>query len=326
MKLTFEPYRLELKHSFRLATGVRSHTEVVYVKLEHEGLTTLGESSVPPYLGETVESVLDFLRRIDSNQINLEDLRSTRQYLDELKEGNQAAKAGVEMALIRMAAKRSGQSLFDYLGIEDQPTETSYTIGISNAKELHEKLEEAKEYKIIKLKLGSVDDFALIKAFREKTQKPFTVDVNQGWSDYGKATDLAYYLREAGCLFVEQPFHREDIDAHFRLKEEEILPVYGDESIRGVNEFRDRVEAFDGVVVKLMKTSGPLGAMEILREARERGIKTIMGCMAESSVAVAMARILAPLADFADLDGPLLLKNDPYDLLTYHKGAVRLPE
>lgn len=326
MKLTFEPFRLELKHPFRLATGVRSHTEVVYVKLEHEGLTALGESSLPPYLGETVETVSNFLRRIEPQHINSQDLMSTRVYLDEIAEGNLAAKAGVEMALVSLAAKQKEKGLFEIFDIDDRPITTSYTIGISSPTELDSKLNDAKDFNIIKLKLGSEDDSALIRSFRNKSQKPFTVDVNQGWKDVSEALELSYQLREVGCLFVEQPFRRDDIDAHFRLKEEEILPVFGDESIRGVFEFRDRVEAFDGVVVKLMKTRGPLGTLEILREARERGIKTVMGCMAESSVAVSMARSLAPLADFADLDGPLLLTNDPYGLLSYDHGTVSLSD
>jgi L-alanine-DL-glutamate epimerase-like enolase superfamily enzyme len=322
MKINADPYRIDLKRPFRLATGSRSHTDVVYIHLSSGPLKSVGEASLPPYLGESIESVVAFANSIDPSKLNPENLEGSRSYLDGFLDDNLAAKAGIEMALVSMAANMKQQAVGEFFGITDRPIETSYTIGISEKEEMKEKLAEAAPFKTLKLKLGSADDLALLRTFREMTDKPFSVDVNQGWSSLEKALPIVQLLEEMNCLFIEQPFHAEDIPSHAKLKAATEIPIFADESIKRLKDLREHAAAFDGVVVKLMKSTGPIEAAEMLREAKQLGLKTVMGCMAESSVSVAMARAIAPLADYADLDGPFLIKGDPFDFVRYDKGVI----
>ena len=324
MRIEAEPYRLELKRPFKLAIGTRSHTDVVYIRLTANGLTTVGESSLPPYLGESVDSVLAFANGIDPAKLNPKNLAASKAYLDHFAEGNLAAKAGVEMALVSMAAQMQNQTVGELFDIADRPIKTSYTIGISSKAEIKEKIEEAAPFKTLKLKLGSDDDMELLRNFRELTNKPFSVDVNQGWSNLETAMPIVRLLEEMNCLFIEQPFHATDIASHAKLKTATELPIFADESVKRLKDLKEHADAFDGVVVKLMKSTGPIEAVEMLKEAKRLGLKTVMGCMAESSVSVAMARSIAPLADYADLDGPFLIKGDPYGYVSYNEGLVQL--
>lgn len=324
MKLRSQHVNLELEYPFRLSLGSRSYTDVVYVELTDGDKTGLGECSLPPYLSETVESVLGYFDLVDLDRLNPDNLLESKAYLETFSKGNACAKAGLEMALLRLASQKFERSSADLLCIKDRPVKTSYTIGISEPDELVEKLKRAKDFEIIKLKLGSDDDRRLIREFRRYSDKPFIVDVNQGWQNLRHAIELAELLKKEGCLFIEQPFQKDNLDSHLEFKNKNILPVYADESIQNFEDFRIKVEAFDGIVVKIMKTAGPLDALQLLKEAAKAGKGTVMGCMAESSVSVSMARVLAPLADYADLDGPLLLRNDPYNLLEYHEGLVSI--
>jgi len=326
MKIEAEPYRLELKRPFKLAIGTRNHTEVVYIRLTANGLTTVGESSLPPYLGESVASVLAFAQGIDPTKLNPENLAASKAYLDYFAQGNLAAKAGVEMALVSMAAQMQSKTIGEFFGIVDRPIETSYTIGISSKTEMADKIEEAEPFKTLKLKLGSDDDLELLLNFREMTNKPFSVDVNQGWGSLEMAMPIVRLLEEMNCLFIEQPFNAADIAVHARLKAATELPIFADESIKRWIDLTEHATAFDGVVVKLMKSTGSIEAVEMLREAKRLGLKTVMGCMAESSVSVAVARAIAPIADYADLDGPFLTKGDPYVNIFYRDGRVELVE
>ncbi|MEM9051729.1 MAG: enolase C-terminal domain-like protein [Bacteroidota bacterium] len=324
MKIGIKPYRLKLKHPFRIAKGSRTHTDVVYVRLSKGEFSSVGEASLPPYLEDSTESVIDFLEGLDSSQLTLENFQKARRYIQSFKHGNTAAKAAIEMALVSLCAQSKGVTLSEYLDVDERPILTSYTFGISTRDELATKLDEAKDFKSFKLKLGSSDDLQILKNFSELCDKPFSVDVNQGWNDFGYAKEIAHQLQEMGCLFIEQPFDAQNVELHLRLKEENLVPVFADESIQGLKDFEGRSEAFDGVVVKLMKTAGPFEAIDLMKKARAAGLKTVMGCMAESSVAIRMARAIAPLADYADLDGAFLIDDDPYKLVAYREGEVLL--
>lgn len=326
MKIHSEPYRLVLKRPFRLAIGSRTHTDVVYLHLSENGYTAVGEASLPPYLGESVQSVLAFAKAIDPAKLNPDNLGESKRYLDAFKADNLAAKAGIEMALVSLAAQRKGQSIGAFLEMDERPIETSYTIGISEKEEMREKLEEAKPFSSLKLKLGSADDLALLSSFWKMNDKPFSVDVNQGWESLAKALPVVRLLEEMNCLFVEQPFAADDMNSHAALMAASKIPVFADESIKRLKDLKAHHESFDGVVVKLMKSTGPIEAVEMLLEAKRLGLKTVIGCMAESSVSVAVARAIAPLADFADLDGPFLMKADPFGRVRYHQGRIELVE
>ncbi len=234
--------------------------------------------------------------------------------------------AGINIALHDIAAKRAGANLGTWLGIGSGQVATTFTIGHSSREELREKLVEAADYNLIKLKLGSADDRGLLAEFRRQSQKPFCVDVNQGWRDFNGAVEFCQILFEMGCIFVEQPFAVGEEVLSAKLRAVSPLPIIADESVRDTADYHRCGDGFDGVNVKLMKSRGIDGALDLIDAVRGTGKYVVVGCMAESSCAVTAAAYLASLADWADLDGPLLINNDPFDGISYRNGNVVLPE
>lgn len=327
MKISATPFQLQFKHPFHLATGVRTHTDIVVVKLEAEGVTGFGEASLPPYLAENTASVMDFLMKLNPRRLDLKGPISQQlAYIDALAPGNTAAKAALDIALHDWTGKSKGISVSEMIGLPSgSKVNSTFTIGISDVSGLEEKLVQAAPFHMIKLKLGSPDDRALIEAFLERCDKPFCVDVNQGWKDKTFAADMADYLAEKGALFIEQPMPVSMHAETMRLRERSPLPLIADESVQRLTDLQKIAECFDGVNIKLMKSTGIAEAHRMVTEARRIGLKVVVGCMAESSCAVAAASHLAPLADWADLDGPLLMRNDPFDGLVFEDGQVVVP-
>lgn len=326
MKLTVCPYRLELRHPFRLASGSRNHTDTVLIRLEDGELYGFGEASLPPYLGENVRTVGDFMKSIDTRRLSVDDLAESLQYVDRLAEGNNAAKAAIDLALHDLAAKTVGKTLGEYFNLPRKDIATTLTIGISTPDELRTKLAEAEEFALLKLKLGSDDDKALVQEFRRLTDKPFCADANQGWSGRRPTLDLCRFLAEEGCLFIEQPYRGENTDDAVWLVDRSPIPIIADEAIRRLDDLKNKAYAFSGVNIKLMKSTGLAEALKMIDYARDKKMKVIVGCMAESSCAVTAAAHIAALADYADLDGPLLISNDPWRGIRYRDGNILLPD
>lgn len=317
LTLKFYPYELKLNHSFNLASGSRTTTPGVQVEVSNDTLTGYGEASMPPYLGESVASVTDFLAKVDLSQFNIpekpHDFMAVHAYLDSIAPGNYAAKAAIDIALCDLSGKLTGKPVYSCLGLDSSPTPcTSYTITNDTPEVLAQKMAEAEPYKIWKVKMGVPGDRDLIMAIRRVTDRPICVDVNQGWKSVEEAMDNILWLEDKNVLFVEQPMSKHDVEGHRRLRELSPIPIVADEAIQTQDDLHNIRGAYDGINIKLMKCGGIYPAAQIAEMAKSMGLKVMIGCMTETSCAVTAAAQLAPLAEWVDLDGNLLISNDPF--------------
>ncbi|RPI06536.1 MAG: dipeptide epimerase [Ignavibacteriae bacterium] len=326
MKLTYRPYTLDLRHVFTIATNSRTTTPVVLTEIEFNGVTGYGEASMPPYLGESHESVLSFLSKVDLGKYeNPFELENILHELDSLAPHNTAAKASVDIALHDLVGKLMGQPWYRIWGYDETRTPyTSFTIGIDTPEVVRQKTKEAEEYKVLKVKLGRNTDKEMIEAIRSVTDKPITGDVNQGWTNKEQALDMLHWLKEHGVVMVEQPLPKERIDDSAWLTERSPLPIIGDEGVQRLADVRNAAGVYHGINIKLMKSTGMREAQNMLALARSLGMKVMIGCMTETSCAISAASHLSPMADWADLDGALLIKNDVFDGTKIIGGKVTL--
>lgn len=327
MHLSFEPYELELKHVFTVSSFSRSTTPDVQVRIDYDGYTGYGEASMPPYLGQTVESVCSFLKKVDLEQFPdpfcIDDILT---YIDSLSDGDSAAKAAVDIALHDLVGKIIGAPWHRMLGLNPKKTpNTTYTIGIDTDEMVKLKTREvAGQFKILKVKLGTPRDREMIRAIREVSNLPIAVDVNQGWKNKKKALDEIFWLKEQGIVMVEQPMPKEMPDANAWLTERSPLPTFADEAIQRLKDIPAIKGAYTGINIKLMKCTGMREAWKMMNYARAEGMKVMIGCMTETSCAIAAAAQLSPAVDFADLDGNLLIANDIFLGTTIVDGKITL--
>ena len=328
MQLRFYPYELQLQHTFTVSSYSRNTTPDVQVEIAYQGFTGYGEASMPPYLGQSVDSVTAFLEKVNLAQFDdpfcLDDIL---EYLDSLSPGDSAAKAAVDIALHDLLGKMLGAPWYRIWGYN--PTKapsTTFTIGIDTPEVVREKtLECAGKFNILKVKVGTANDKELIETIRTVTDLPIAVDANQGWTERFRALDMIYWLRDHGVVLVEQPLPVNRIEDQAWLRERSPLPLIGDESIQGLSDVRRAVGLFDGINIKLMKCGGLRNAHKMVELARGLDLKVMLGCMTETSCAVSAAAQLSPAVDFADLDGNLLISNDLFTGVTVVDGKLTLP-
>ena len=329
LNLSFEPYELRLRHAFNLARSQRTTTPDVQVRLAYDGLIGYGEASMPPYLGESVESVCSFLNRLDLGQFTdpfrIEDIHD---YMDSVAPNNRAAKASLDIALHDLLGKIMGQPWYKIWGLNpDKCPNTSFTISYdADPKEMNAKIDETAPYKVIKIKMGLDHDKELVEAIRARTNVPICVDANQGWDSKEKALEMCHYLADKNCLFVEQPMDKARIDDTAWLRERSPLPIIADEFLQRLPDVRRAAGVYDGINIKLMKSTGMHEAYKMAVQARAMGMKIMLGCMTETSCAVTAAAQLAPMVDWADLDGNLLIVNDRFDGIKIVNGKVTIPD
>ena len=327
MHLSFEPYELKLKHVFTVSSFSRSTTPDVQVRIDYDGYTGYGEASMPPYLGQSVESVCSFLKKVDLEQFPdpfcIDDILT---YIDSLSDGDSAAKAAVDIALHDLVGKIIGAPWHRMLGLNPEKTpNTTYTIGIDTDEMVKLKTREvAGQFKILKVKLGTPRDREMIRAIREVSDLPIAVDVNQGWKNKKKAQDEIFWLKEQGIVMVEQPMPKEMLDANAWLTERSPLPTFADEAIQRLKDIPAIKGAYTGINIKLMKCTGMREAWKMMNYARAEGMRVMIGCMTETSCAIAAAAQLSPAVDFADLDGNLLIANDIFRGTTVVDGKITL--
>lgn len=322
MKLTYQPYQLELKHRFTIAKFSRTATPLMLVQIEHEGHTGYGEASMVPYMGESVESATVFLEKVDTAELEYPfDFDAIIHYLDSIAPGQPAVKAAVDIALHDLDGKLKGQPCWQLSGSDPalMPV-TSFTIGIDTTDVIMEKVKQAADCKVIKVKLGRDTDRELIETIRKATDKPLYVDANQGWTDRERSLDFTYWLKAQGVQLIEQPMLKTDIESNAWLTERSPIPILADEAVQRLADVNTVAGAYHGINIKLMKSAGMHEAKLMIDKARQLGLKILIGCMSETSCATLAAAALAPQCDWADLDGPLLTSNNPYPMPDFANG------
>ena len=326
MKLRHYPYTLELRHAFNIANNSRTTTPAVLVEIERDGITGYGEAAMPPYLGEDQATAAAFLGKFDlsrfADPFQLEEILPA---IDALAPGNTAAKAAVDIALHDWIGKKLGAPWHRIWGLDPAKTPvTSFTIGLDTAEIVRQKTREAAPYKIIKVKLGRDTDRMMIETIRSVTDTPITVDANQGWTDRNEALRKIEWLATQNVLFIEQPMPKAQLDDTAWLRERSPLPLIADESCQRLADVARLRGVFDGINIKLMKCTGLREAHRMIILARALGLKVMLGCMTETSVAISAAAQLSPLVNWADLDGAVLIRNDPFDGATIVDGKVTI--
>lgn len=326
--LRYSPYTLALKHVFTIASGSRSTTPVVLIELEYDGIVGYGEASMPPYLGESHQSVLAFLDQVDlspfSDPFRTADILA---YIDSIASKNTAAKAALDIALHDLLGKIMKQPWHRIWGYDPMKApSTSFTIGIDTPEVVRQKVHEAEPYQLLKVKLGLDTDRMMIETIREVTGKPLCADVNQGWKNRDEALEMAHWLAERGIVFLEQPMPKEQVDDNAWLTERSPIPTVADEAVQRLGDVRRAFGVYHGINIKLMKCTGMREAHQMAELAQALGMKVMLGCMTETSCAISAAAQLSPFVDWADLDGALLISNDLFHGVTILEGRVVLPD
>lgn len=328
MELSFVPYDAQMRHAFAIATSVRTTTPIVLTQITYDGVTGYGEAAMPPYLGETQASVIEFLKKVDLSKFSspflIEDIMA---YVDSIAINNTAAKAAVDIALHDLVGKLIGQPWWKIWGFD--PTtcpNTSFTVGLDTEEVVKEKTREASPYKVIKVKLGrdEATDKMMINTIRSVTDTVICVDANQGWKDKHYALDMIHWLNERNVNMIEQPMSKLLLDETAWLTENSPLPIIADEACQRLSDIQKLKGAYSGINIKLMKCTGLREAREMVTLAQALHMKLMIGCMTETSCAISAAAQLAPKMEWADLDGNLLIKNDCYTGMKIVDGKITL--
>jgi len=328
MILTYSPFELTLKYPFSISGFSRTFTPIMLVEINYEGFAGLGEASMVPYMGESVESAGRFLTKVDLRWLKYPfDYGKIINYLDSIESGNPAVKAAIDIALHDLEAKIAKVPCYKLFGSDPQSMPlTSVTIGIDSPEIIIKKVIEAEPARVLKVKLGSEEDKNLIETIRSVSSKPVYVDANQGWTDKEKALDFIFWLKDTGVELIEQPMPKADIRSNAWLTERSPLPIIADESVQRIPDLEHVKDAYHGINVKLMKSAGMHEAFLMINRARELNLKVLIGCMSETSIATLAAAALAPLCDWADIDGPFLTSNNPFEMPEFKDGRWVLPE
>ncbi|MDB6109103.1 MAG: L-Ala-D/L-amino acid epimerase [Pedosphaera sp.] len=329
VQLKYWRYDLQLTHTWAISrsTGTNIFKVVLLQLADDNGTIGLGESAPIARYNESVDTVMEFCGKVDANKLSFDDVPGSMNYLDTVAPGNMAAKCAFNIALVDGAARKAGQAVYDYLGLgfTEKHHVTSFTIGIDKPDIIRQKVIAAERYPVLKLKLGGPDDKLNLGALREAApKKAVRVDANEGWTTKEKALEMIEWLAKDGHIqFVEQPMPAATDPKHLIwLKERSPLPLFGDESYHSAKDVAHCAECYHGVNVKLSKTGGISGGYEALQAARKAGLKTMIGCMIETSVLISAAAHLAELCNHLDVDGNILITNDAYLGVTSEKGIL----
>jgi L-Ala-D/L-Glu epimerase len=328
-QLETEIKRLNLRHTWTTTMSSSSFRDTLQVRYTRDGITGYGEGAPIVRYHEnavdaqkTVESVRDFLLNLDPWQF-----RKNGAELFQKVEGQFAAKAAIDIAWMDWIGKKLGVPLYRYLGLDakDAPV-TTFSIGIDTPEITKQKTREADAFPVLKIKVGLATDEPTIEAVRSVTKKPLRVDANEGWKDKEEAVRKINWLETQGVEFVEQPMPASMIEETRWVRSRVHLPILADEACLNAAAIPKLADAYDGANVKLDKTGGIQEALRTIAVARAFGMKTMLGCMVSTSVSVTAAAHLSPLVDYADLDGNLLIANDPFVGVRVEKGKLILPD
>ncbi len=327
IRLQAEILELRTRHPFIIARGSQDTYRTVLVRLtDHDGVEGWGEAAPQRYYGETPETVLAVLESyataLPADPLHLEDAERA---LETVLRGNNAARAGLSTALHDLAGKRLGVPVHRLWGLDPAKCPIStFTIGIDTSERLRMKVREAEQYPVLKIKLGTTDDLAILRAVRDATSKELRVDANCGWTRK-QAIRMLPVLEEFGVTVLEQPLEPEDLDGLAEVTRHSRLPVIADESCIVAADIPGLVGKVDGINIKLAKTGSLREALRMIAIARAHHMMVMVGCMFESSIGITAAAQVTPLVYICDLDGAALLDGDPYVGSSIERGQLRLP-
>ena len=320
--------RLNLQHVWTTTMSSSQYRETLHTTFTRDGITGHGEGApIVRYhedaagAQEAAESVREFLLSSDPMQFGKIMAEVFRRV-----PGEWAGKAAIDIALMDWVGQKLRIPLYSYFGLDAKDTPlTTFSIGIDTPEITKQKTREADDFPILKVKVGLATDEATIEAVRSVTKKPLRVDANEGWKDKEEAVRKINWLEKMGVEFIEQPLPAEMIEETRWIRSRVHIPIIADEACQRASDIPKLRDAFDGVNVKLDKSGGMLEAYRMIQIAKALGMKTMLGCMVSSSVTVTAAAHLSPLVDFADLDGNLLIANDPFHGVRVEKGKLILP-
>lgn len=324
MEVFLKPYELKLRHTFTISRGSYSGQQTLIVELKEADISGLGEATSNPYYGISVQKMMEDIRIVQpliESSRNKTPEEFWKMLFPSLKQ-NMFALCALDMAYHDLYARKKGKKLYELWGynINNNPL-TDYTIGIDSVAVMIAKMKEF-PWPIYKIKLGTKDDINIIKELRKNTDAVFRVDANCGWN-VDETIKNAIVLKELGVEFIEQPLKADHWDGHRAVFLNSVLPIIADESCQVASDVENCHNHFHGINVKLVKCGGLTPARKMLLKAKELGMKTMVGCMTESSVGISAIAHLLPLLDYVDMDGALLLANDIANGVTIEKGIVK---
>ena len=321
-RLELEPLELRLRHRFAIARGFEDVSETLIVRLFEDGIAALGEVTPSPRYDESVALIQEQLTGVALEEANLLDVQAT---LSRIPATQRGAMCALDLVLHDYAGKLLGLTAYELFGLDPAAAKpTSFTIGIADLEETLAKVHEAAHMPILKVKLGAGKEIETLEAIRAHYRGTIRVDANEGWSAQ-TAVRLLGELRRFDLEFCEQPVPAGQPEALRFVREHSPIPIFTDEDSVSAEDIPRLAGCVDGINVKLVKCGGMREAVRMIRSAREHGLKVMIGCMIESSILSTAAAHLTPLADYADIDGPLLIQDDPFEGVTYDGAQLRLP-
>ncbi len=326
--LIFRTFRIQCTHPFGISRSTHDYYDIVYVYLEGEGIRGRGEAASSNRYGESTPVIVSNLKQGITLPGSMKNPESFSQVVLSQANGIKSLEAALSMAILDWWCQKEEMPLYRFFNAPlDKSPKTSFTISIGEMDLIPQKVEEAIPYDILKVKLGIgvEQDKSIINAIRKETDKLIRVDANEGW-DLETGIHLCKWLADRNIEFVEQPFKADNLDETARLKEKSPLPLIADENSMNSKDIPRIAHAFDGINIKLMKCGSLFEAMHMIKLAREHDLKIMLGCMIESSVGITAAAHLSPRVDYADLDGNLLIDNDPYAGVNVQEGRLVLPQ
>ncbi|HAR35468.1 MAG TPA: dipeptide epimerase [Acidobacteria bacterium] len=328
LKVTTIIYELQLRQAWTLSRGTWNTRRNVLVRLEKDGIVGYGEAAPIPRYQESAESNQEFIHKARPVlEKDLWEYQHRWRELEALSSGQNAAKAALDMAILDWVSKSLKVPLYKFFGLDRNKTlPTTFSIGIDEVEVMQKTAQSAPAFRRLKIKVGVADDKKHIEGIRDVTDRPLIVDANEGWKDRQQALEMINWMAERGVEFVEQPLPADNLEDHRWLKERVKIPIIADESVHKIQDVPALASAFHGINIKLMKCGGLQEALRLVSVARAFGLKVMIGCMIESSLAIAAAASLTPLFDYADLDGNLLINNDPFRGLSLDGDRWLLPD
>jgi len=320
--------RLNLQHTWTTTMSSSSYRDTLHVAYSRDGITGHGEGAPIVRYHEDAVSAQKAVESVRKMLLAGNPMQFSKLMADVFREikGEWAGKAAMDIAIMDWVGQKLGIPLYTYFGLDPKDTPlTTFSIGIDTPEITKQKTLEAAAYPVLKVKVGLATDEPTIEAVRSVTKKPLRVDANEGWKDKEEAVRKINWLEKMGVEFIEQPLTAEMIEETRWIRSRVHIPIIADEACQHASDIPKLKEAYDGVNVKLDKSGGMLEAYRMISIAKSLGMKTMLGCMISSSVSVTAAAHLSPLVNYADLDGNLLIANDPYHGVRVEKGKLILP-